>query len=117
MKPDRKVCDLTAALKRIGGNVAILDQLAAYCRDDLPDLLSRLHAAVAADDPLRVQFAAHSIKGLVVNFGADAAALAAQRIEQMAELGDLSRAAEVVNDLESALAELKMELALELAKL
>ncbi len=116
MKPDAKLCDLSATLTRMGGNVTLLKQLAEFCREDLPQFLARLQAAVAAGDQTELQLAAHSVKGLVVNFNAEAAAVAAMRVEEMGRTGDLTGAAEAVRELEQETTRLMTELACELAK-
>ncbi len=117
MKPDRKVCDLKAALKRMSGNVSILQQLVEYYREDVPPLIARLRAGIAADNPAEVQQAAHSIKGLVVNFDADSSTYAALQLEQMARSHDLMKAPQALDALEKEIARLNADLEIELPKL
>jgi HPt (histidine-containing phosphotransfer) domain-containing protein len=117
MKPDRKICDLKAALKRMSGNVSILQQLVEYYREDVPPLIDRLRAGIAAVDPAEVQHAAHSIKGLVVNFDADSSSHAALQLEQMARSRDLTKAPQALDTLEKEIARLSADLEVELPKL
>jgi HPt (histidine-containing phosphotransfer) domain-containing protein len=117
MKPDRKICDLKAALKRMGGNVSILQQLVEYYREDVPPLIDRLRAGIAANNPGEIQHAAHSIKGLVVNFDADSSTHAALQLEQMARSRDLTKAAQALDNLEKEIARLNTDLDVELSKL
>src|SRR6266851_3482371 len=117
MKPDRKICDLKAALKRMSGNASILQQLIEYYREDIPPLIDRLRAGIAANNPAEVQQAAHSIKGLVVNFDAESSTYAALQLEQMARSRDLTKAAEALDNLEKEIARLNASLDIELPKL
>ena len=63
-------------------------------------LLPRLHAAADSGESAGVEYAAHALHGLVANFGADAAALAAQRVQEIGHAGDLTTVAEAVATLE-----------------
>jgi two-component system sensor histidine kinase/response regulator len=117
MKPDRKICDLKAALKRMGGNVSILRQLVEYYREDVPPLIDRMRAGIVANNPAEVQQAAHSVKGLVVNFDADSSTHAALQLEQMARARDLTKAAQALDNLEKEIARLNADLEVELPKL
>jgi two-component system sensor histidine kinase/response regulator len=116
MKPDRKICNLEAALKRMGGNVSILQQLVEYYREDVPPLIDRLRAGITANNPPEIQQAAHSIKGLVVNFDADSSSHAALQLEQMARSRDLTKAALALDHLEKEIARLNANLEVELPK-
>lgn len=117
MAPDLKVCDLIGALARLGGKVELLKQLAEYTREDLPQYMARLKTAVAAGHAVDVRQAAHSIKGMVVNFDAAAAANVAQRLEEMGQANDLREADLVVRTLEAEIARLLATLTVELARL
>jgi two-component system, sensor histidine kinase and response regulator len=117
MTSDPKVCDLPAALARMGGNVALLKQLAEFCGEDLPMYLARLKTAVAEEKPEAIRHAAHSIKGMVVNFDASAASNIAQRLEQMGLVNDLREAESAARMLEDEIARLLSTLTVELAKM
>jgi two-component system, sensor histidine kinase and response regulator len=117
MSSDSKVCDLPAALARMGGNVVLLKQFAEFCREDLPTYLGRLKTAVAEGNADAIRNAAHSIKGMVVNFDAAAAAAAAQRLEQLGLAKDLREAEIVSQTLEDEIGRLLTTLNVELAKL
>src|SRR5438477_10536096 len=117
MKSDRKICDLSAGLKRMGGNVSILQQLVEYYREDVPPLIDRLRAGLTANNYDEVQHAAHSIKGLVVNFDAESSNHAALQLEQMARSRDLTKAAEALDNLEKEISRLNAGLEVELPKL
>ena len=47
MGKHRKLCDMGVALQRMGNNAQFLREVIEMVRKDLPDILNRLHAAVA----------------------------------------------------------------------
>lgn len=117
MPTQLKTYDLSAALKRMGGDVHLLKQVVGFVKVDCPEIMDRLRASAARGDAAGVQIAAHSLKGMVVNFDAQAASQAAIRVEQMGEAGDLSQTPEAIQSLEDELARLWSELESELAGL
>lgn len=116
MNQERKLCDMDMALRRMGNNAELLREIITMVREDLPDLLSRLRAAVADGNSVLAQREAHSLRGTLVTFDAQAALAAALRLEQMAESGDLSRAADTMEDVVREVARLDAALAMELKK-
>ena len=116
MKSEPKICDLAGALCRMNGDFEVLAGLAELFREDAPAYLSRLQAAAVNRDPAGVLHAAHSLKGLVSNFGADAASLAATRMEELARSGDVSTVAESIQALENEVSRLAHELSVELPR-
>ena len=105
MNQDRKLCDMQMALARMGGNAVVLREVIELVRADIPEMLARMRAAVAARNFAAVEREAHSLAGTVVTFDAEAALAAAQCLEQMGRAGELSQA-------ESAVAALAHEIAL-----
>jgi len=101
----------------MGGNVSILRQLVEYYREDVPPLMERLRAALAAGNYAELRQAAHSIKGLVVNFDAESSTNAAFELEQLAGSRDLTKATQALTDLEEEITRLNTELDAELARL
>jgi len=81
--------DKDAAMKRMGGNEALLREIVDLFFDESRGLLAEIEAGIAARDAATLQRAAHTMKGLVRNFGAEDAANAAQKMEMMAEEGQL----------------------------
>lgn len=108
-----RVCDLSGALARMGGDRELLQRIVEFFRQDSPEYLARLQAAAHKGDSAGVEQAAHSLHGLVANFGADAAAQAALRLEEMGQTGDLSSVAEAVGVLEGEITRLEAMLASE----
>lgn len=101
---DASVLDLEDALARVDGDHQLLAELAALFLDSCPAMQAAIEEALAHGDAKALQHAAHTLKGSVGNFGAQAAFDAALALEQMGRQGDLSGA-------EAALAHLTAEIA------
>jgi HPt (histidine-containing phosphotransfer) domain-containing protein len=114
MDSERKLCDMRAALARMGGNAELLRQIIELIRADLPMALNHLHSAISAGNSVDLERAAHSLQGIVVTFDSEAVLLPAQSLEQMAQQGDLSRAAELAEEVDREVARLDKELLAEL---
>ncbi len=78
---DGSLIDLASARQRMGGNEELLRDMARFLIEDSPALLQELMEAVAAGDPERSTRAAHSLRGLAVNFGAARCLSVATQIE------------------------------------
>src|SRR5438093_383143 len=76
-----EVIDVAASLRRMGNNRELFCEVVAIYDEDSPQLLERIRAAIREGDAARLHQAAHSLKGLVSNFGAGAAAEAAYALE------------------------------------
>ncbi|NRR29243.1 response regulator [Oxalobacteraceae bacterium] len=68
--PAMQVLDWQTALLRLDGDSELLLELAALFLADGPALCAELSAALAAGDQARSTRALHSLKGVLVNFGA-----------------------------------------------
>jgi two-component system sensor histidine kinase/response regulator len=88
----------------------LFKDLIGFLHEDAPPLLVKLREAVGRENAEQVARAAHSLKGLVVNFDAHAAAAVAQKVETMGLTSDLSGAAAEVEVLASRVAELQQHL-------
>jgi HPt (histidine-containing phosphotransfer) domain-containing protein len=95
--------DLSALLDRVGGNREFLRSLAAPFREESAKLVRGLRDAAARGDRPALASTAHTLKGMMMNFDARAAAEVARRLEQIASEGCLSEVAERVSDLEREL--------------
>ena len=113
MNIEPRVCDLSGALYRMGGDRKLLRQIVEFFREDAPACLARLHAALDMGDPAGVEYMAHALHGLVANFGAEAAALAAQRVQAIGHSGDLTSVTEAVRTLDDEIKRLESALLLE----
>jgi len=110
VKNTLKVCDLTVALGRMGGNRTLLSQMAQFLFDSAPQLMERLEAAAREGNTEVLLRTAHSLKGLVVNFDAEAVAETLQRIEHRGRAGDSSTAAADVTEAQQRLSDLLQEI-------
>ena len=102
-----------AALESIGGDEAMLRDLAEMFFAECPKLMQQIHEHIAAADGPELRRAAHTLKGSAHVFGAAAAAEAAHRLEEIGREGfdgELSRT-EAFADAEEALALLEDEVA------
>ncbi len=114
MNREYKLCDMQMALARMGGNSVVLREVIEMVRADIPEMLKRLRAAVAARNSEAVEREAHSLAGTAVTFDAEAVLAAAQRLQQMGHSGDLSQAAAAAAALEHEIALLDQALQAEL---
>jgi len=80
--PDDAPFDPVALLESMGGNRALLAEMARLCLEvDAPRLLGNLRAAVEQQDCLGVEQAAHGLKGLIGEFHAPEIYVVAKRLE------------------------------------
>lgn len=102
--------DHAGSLKRFGNDERLFGEMVGFFFDDAPQYLSNLQAAIAANDVLKIQRAAHTLKGMVANFGAARAVAAAAQIEQHLSMGNISAVARAMPLLEDAIEELEQAL-------
>jgi PAS domain S-box-containing protein len=105
-----KYLDLEQALDRLGGDRALLSELAGLFCDEGPRLLQQAADALAAGDLTAVQNAAHQLKGLLAQFAAAEAREAAWQLELEARRADLIAAAPKLQALREKLSEVLPEL-------
>lgn len=82
--------DYSAALARVGGDADLLRELVGMFLEEYPKLLSQIREGLDRQDAASASSAAHQLKGLLAQFGAEAARQAAYAVEQPARQGDLS---------------------------
>lgn len=102
--------DREAALARVGDDEELLSELVKIFLDDYPNSLSAIDEAVAKQDPPTLERAAHTLKGAVANFGAEAVVKEAFALERQGRSGDLSHANENLHRLHDAIRKLDYEL-------
>ncbi|MEW4564886.1 response regulator [Bremerella sp. JC770] len=102
------------ALENVGGSEEILQEMIDLFTTECPKQLNDIQAAFASGDNEKLIRSAHTLKGSVALFAADATTAAARRIEFMGrdnELGDFQDAwddlKQNINELLSALADAK----------
>ncbi|WP_417389791.1 PAS domain S-box protein [Gimesia sp.] len=97
----RPAINMQAALKRVGDDAKILDDMVSFFFEDAPALLAEINQQTAAGDAEELTRAAHSLKGLCANFNAYPAVEAAKTIEEYGRQGDLQEVQAVIPKLES----------------
>jgi HPt (histidine-containing phosphotransfer) domain-containing protein len=105
-----KVLDLDGSLKRMGGDHDLFRGLAEYFFLDAPPLVDRIQTALERGDAEQVERAAHSVKGLAANFGADFVVKAAARLEELGKRAALENSASALGELRAQLATLLEQL-------
>ena len=98
------------ALERLGNDYSLFREFVGFYFDDYPPLVADLRDAVRNRDCDRVHHAAHALKGLVANLGADAVVSLAMAIEQRGLCGDLSDLDGILETLEREIERLNEEL-------
>lgn len=95
--------DRKGAVALLGGDEALLRQLASTFLESEPGMRAAVRAGVEGEDALAVEEAAHKLRGALGNFAAHAAHDWAKRLEHLAASGDLSRSRETLAHLEAQL--------------
>ncbi len=103
--------DSAAALKQVGGDRALLAELAAAFHAESQSLLTQLREAIATRDPAKLRRAAHTLKGAAGVFGAQSAYDSARQLEDLGRSADFSGANEIFASLETAVGQLNRALA------
>ncbi len=102
--------DRAAALDRLDGDIAFLQELAETFQRNCPAWLSGMETALAEQAMPTLHRLAHTLKGAAVNFIAEPTVAAAQHLEDAAEQTDLAQAriayAELAQAIEPLLAAL-----------
>ncbi len=100
------VFDHLGSLHRMGNDEQLFGEMVGFLRDDAPVRLREIHRGLSEANWKQAQRSAHSLKGLVSNFGAARAQAAAARLEALAQQQKPSPEIETaVSDLESAVSE------------
>jgi two-component system sensor histidine kinase/response regulator len=103
--------DREIALGRVGGDEELLQEVAGIFLDEYTETLDQIRKAAESHDSNALERAAHSLKGSVGNFGANAAFEAARRLETIARSrGEMTGLTEALLELEAALERLRPEL-------
>ncbi len=103
--------DYEGAMKRLGGDRALFGQLIQIYDEDAPVLLDAIRRAVRGDDAQSLERAAHRLKGLLANFGAEEATSCARQLEQCGNAGRVEEAGEMLDCLTRELDRLNRALA------
>jgi two-component system sensor histidine kinase/response regulator len=106
------IFDYQGSLERMGGDEQLFCEMVGFLVADGRQWLKELRTALARGDATVAHRSAHTLKGLVSNFGAQTAQSAAFRVEQLArDPVSLPQAIAALPQLEAALEELETALA------
>lgn len=105
-----KVVDMDIALKRVGGNASILKAVVTAFLGSSLQQLEEVEKAVGASDAEALRFAAHTLKGTVLNFEARKTAKVAQELEDLGRSGSLDNTPRLLEELKASYAELRAEM-------
>jgi HPt (histidine-containing phosphotransfer) domain-containing protein len=97
---DEQVFDASAVLARVGGNAALLREIAGLFAEESARLLREIRQAAGAADAREVERVAHSFKGTFASLSAADGAAVAGRIETAAAAGNLGDVAAAPAELE-----------------
>jgi HPt (histidine-containing phosphotransfer) domain-containing protein len=98
--------DVPGALRRLGDDVELLEQIILIFQEDAPGLVYSAREALSRGDALELRRAAHSIKGMMATLGAQAGQSAAFRLEQSAANSHLEDASDQIQDCSERVIEL-----------
>jgi signal transduction histidine kinase/CheY-like chemotaxis protein len=101
------VLDAEQALAQVDGDMAVLAELIALFRAEVPRALAAIRDGLGNTDAAAVARAAHRLKGSLVTLGARAASAEAMRMEALGRAGELADAEQVLAALERQLATLE----------
>jgi HPt (histidine-containing phosphotransfer) domain-containing protein len=102
--------DHAGLLDRMGGDEDLLREITGLFLEEYPTLVAQIDAGLVHLDPKQVEFAAHTLKGAVANFGMDAPTEAAYQLEQLGRRADLTGGVEALAVLENQLERLRVAL-------
>ncbi|MGC4055726.1 MAG: PAS domain S-box protein [Paludibaculum sp.] len=90
---EMKELDQESALERVGGDAELLAELAGLFLEEYPQLMGTVQSGFDQSKVELILGAAHQLKGLLAQFGAERARVCALRVEQSAKAGDMAAAA------------------------
>ena len=88
--------DLAAAMRWLGGDRKLLEELVTIFMDDSPKRLQAIRAALTASDGKQVEHVAHSLKGSAAILGATKLQTAALALEDAAHDGHTENGSQLV---------------------
>jgi len=101
-----EVFDAVVALEYVCGDLELLREISGMFIDEYPSLIARIKIAIDSSDHKSVGFAAHTLKGVISNFGAPRAFELAATLEIMGDKGRMSGAEAAVAHLDQELEKL-----------
>lgn len=105
-----KELDQVSALERVGGDAELLAELAGLFLEEYPQLMATVRQGLDQSKADLILGAAHQLKGLLAQFGAERARVCALHVEQSAKDGDLVASAAANEELVRLMALVRPEL-------
>lgn len=105
----------TAVLRTLAADPALLSELCGLFLNSARDLLERLQTAASTGDPAALQWAAHTLHGSALSFGARRLGRLAENLEGLARQGDVPDAADRVAVLRAEFEQVRQALTAALA--
>jgi two-component system, sensor histidine kinase and response regulator len=102
--------DRAKALERLDGDEDLLQEVIRIFLKAAPKLLQQIRQAIAKGDAAVVERNAHSLKGELGYFGLASISQKARELEETARTSELSRAAELLSELEPEISALVREM-------
>ncbi|MBU2547503.1 MAG: response regulator [Proteobacteria bacterium] len=91
--------DQTTALRRVGGDMALRDELRKVFREDVPARMKALDGAISANDLKSASALAHTLKSYTGTIGATSSFRLAIELERMARDGRVDQVRELFTEL------------------
>jgi HPt (histidine-containing phosphotransfer) domain-containing protein len=110
-KVDESVFDLKESLERMNGDWDLFREVVGMLTAESSRLLAEIRNAISVGDLIRLNCAAHNLKGAVGNFGARDAFEAALKLEMLGKQGELEDAPLIYTALEKEIERLHWSLA------
>jgi len=101
---DETVIDIDFALSRVDGDTELLREIAGLFVDEQARLMDGIRGALDQSDSKALEGAAHTMKGMLGNFGAKSAVAAAFTLEKLGRANDMGRAMTAYTDLQREMA-------------
>jgi HPt (histidine-containing phosphotransfer) domain-containing protein len=101
-----RIFDPEELLARVAGDRDCMREIVKIFLLEYPGWLAEARAGVAAGDAEQTRQVGHRLAGTLANFGADRATAAARRLELLGKARQMARAAEAMDELERAVAQL-----------
>jgi HPt (histidine-containing phosphotransfer) domain-containing protein len=105
--PPTPIVSRRELLKRVDGDMELLQDLVDLFLEELPQRLEALRAALDQDDLESLHEKAHAIKGSVSNFAAAAAFEAASQVNDLARSGTRNGLKQAIDVLEQEMSRLQ----------
>ena len=106
----KEVFDLSKAMEVVAGNKEIFKEIANIFLESSPASVAQIKEAIAGDDALALEHAAHSLKGSVGHFGARRTFEAAYNLEKLGREKEMGEADNAFSKLEKELSALRPEM-------